>query len=678
VDSDAGPAPVAPKPGDPDAGPSASAAASVSSTGFGARPADPFSCRPPWEEHLWDEGEVLDAEGIPIEPPDAPVPLHVLTGYDVPPEEDPWADKRNEPLPASEPALPATSGEVKDLLPRLGSRDPSRMHYKEATQELVAVRRITAWLEARTVRLLTALVREALNEQPHGWPEPLGPGTPNESLAIAAAISEAAAALQIPEQTAAIKMTYARTLTGECPNTLNALEAGNLTPVQAAIITDETTSLPPEARGGFEHELLDMANECSTSALRRRSRKLRETRHPESISVRRAKKARDRHVELKPDHDGMAWLSAYLPAETAVAAFNHIQALALSVQGPGEPRTLTQLRTDALTHLLLTPTGPKTEPAGTASPDAAAGTTATEAADTSASTEAAGKAPGTAAAGPAATEATDEPAGNERPAHRDEETEGADPREHPARDGGLPEGTGTGIVPTVALTIPALTLLGLGKEPAHLDGYGPIPLEAAARLAANAPSFTRLLTDPVTGAVLAMDRKQYRPTTAQRRYLKLLYEKCVFYGCSRSSDHCELDHTAGWAEGGSTNVANLAPECKKHHRLKTETDWDLEQPKQGTFGWTSPAGLQYPTRPEPLVHTPPDELATILERHEIHDINTKLTAYYQRKRQEAEQAEANVENPSGSKAPWLSRSDAPTGPGPRSGDNDADETPPPF
>ncbi|WP_336710985.1 HNH endonuclease signature motif containing protein [Arthrobacter sp. USHLN218] len=602
----------------PDSGPA------VGVCGVGLRPTDPFSCRPPWEEHSWEEGEAVDAEGIPLDAPDTPIPLYVLTGHDAPPEEDPWAAARGAfTPPAWEPVLPARSGQIRDLLPLLGSREPSRLLYEEAAHELIAARRASAWLEARILRLLNALVREAVNEQPHGWPPPLGPGTPDEHLAEAAAVAEAAAALQIPERTAAIRINYARTIAGECPATLETLEQGHLTGVQAAIITDETTSLPPRARPGFEHELLDLAPVCSTGSLRRRARTLREKRHPETITARRAKKAADRHLELKPDYDGMAWLSAYLPAETAVAAFNHVQAIALSVQGPEELRTLTQLRADALTHLLLSST-PKPQPPPAVAP--APGTEGPGASDAGATAG---------AEGPGATEAAIGAGGPTEAFHP--AAGPGDLREHPALDGGLPPGAGYGIVPTVALTIPALTLLGLGQEPAHLDGYGPIPIEAAARLAANAPSFTRVLTDPVTGAVLAMDRKQYRPTAAQRRYLRLLYEKCTFYGCSRSSEHCELDHTIGWAEGGSTDTDNLGPECKRHHRLKTETDWNLQQPNPGEFDWTSPAGISYPTRPEPLVHTPPEELASILERHEIHTINTKLRAYYQRKHQQPQQ-----------------------------------------
>ncbi|GLB66065.1 hypothetical protein [Arthrobacter mangrovi] len=113
--------------------------------GVGPRPADPLSCRPPWEEHSWEEGEAVDAEGIPLDAPDTPIPLYVLTGHYAPPEEDPWAAGRGAfTPPAWEPVLPARSGQVGDLLPLLGSREPSRMLYQEAAHELIAARRASA------------------------------------------------------------------------------------------------------------------------------------------------------------------------------------------------------------------------------------------------------------------------------------------------------------------------------------------------------------------------------------------------------------------------------------------------------------------------------------------------------------------------------------------------------
>ena len=177
-----------------------------------------------------------------------------------------------------------------------------------------------------------------------------------------------------------------------------------------------------------------------------------------------------------------------------------------------------------------------------------------------------------------------------------------------------------------------LTLLGSDETPAELEGYGPVPPDVARRLTAHAPSFTRLLTDPVNGAVLSMDRRAYRPTKAMQRFLHARDKHCTFVCCSRTARHCELDHTIPWARGGPTNVVNLSCGCRKHHLFKTLGAWRLKQPEPGTAVWTSPAGRQYTTEPEPMAFTPPENLSTVLERHEIEDINAKLSALYCRRR----------------------------------------------
>src|SRR3712207_1559627 len=52
----------------------------------------------------------------------------------------------------------------------------------------------------------------------------------------------------------------------------------------------------------------------------------------------------------------MAWLSAYLPADTASGIWNRTTAAARGLQGPGEGRTLTQLRADVAAGWLLSGT----------------------------------------------------------------------------------------------------------------------------------------------------------------------------------------------------------------------------------------------------------------------------------------------------------------------------------
>lgn len=58
----------------------------------------------------------------------------------------------------------------------------------------------------------------------------------------------------------------------------------------------------------------------------------------------------------------------------------------------------------------------------------------------------------------------------------------------------------------MAITVPVMTLLVESDEPATLDGYGPIDLDTAKCLAGSATSCIRVLTHPVTGTVLDVDR----------------------------------------------------------------------------------------------------------------------------------------------------------------------------
>ena len=45
--------------------------------------------------------------------------------------------------------------------------------------------------------------------------------------------------------------------------------------------------------------------------------------------------------------------------------------------------------------------------------------------------------------------------------------------------------------------------------------------------------------------------------------------------------------------GGATSTANLAPLCRRHHRLKTHSAWTYRVLAPGTYEWTSPHGHHY-------------------------------------------------------------------------------------
>lgn len=155
------------------------------------------------------------------------------------------------------------------------------------------------------------------------------------------------------------------------------------------------------------------------------------------------------------------------------------------------------------------------------------------------------------------------------------------------------------IRPSVHVTVPVLTLLGLDQAPADLDGYGPIDAETARRLAVGAPSFTRLLTHPISGAVLDVDRDSYRVPADLRKWLVVRDRTCRFPGCPRRAVRCEVDHSADWAaEQGVTAHDNLAHLCSAHHHLKHETSWSLKHLEDGVLEWTSLTGAVYRTTPE--------------------------------------------------------------------------------
>ncbi len=154
-----------------------------------------------------------------------------------------------------------------------------------------------------------------------------------------------------------------------------------------------------------------------------------------------------------------------------------------------------------------------------------------------------------------------------------------------------------GITANIAVTVPVMTLLGHSDEPGELQGYGPIDLETTRRLAAGAPSFIRILTDPITGERLSVGRERYKVPADLRTAVILDDETCRFPGCTRRADRCDLDHTLDWATGGETALANLSALCRRHHTLKHQTRWQVAPGHGRALHWTSPAGAVHTTRP---------------------------------------------------------------------------------
>ncbi|VXB08415.1 conserved hypothetical protein [Microbacterium sp. 8M] len=135
--------------------------------------------------------------------------------------------------------------------------------------------------------------------------------------------------------------------------------------------------------------------------------------------------------------------------------------------------------------------------------------------------------------------------------------------------------------------------------PAELAGGQPIDTDTARILAGGATAWERVLTHPVTGAILAVDH--YRPNADLRRLLHARDSRCRFLTCGLPPRAQDLDHTVDAAHGGPTEEGNLGGLCRRHHVLKHHTAWKVKQLGAGILEWTSPTGASYIDKPPPPV-----------------------------------------------------------------------------
>ncbi len=353
------------------------------------------------------------------------------------------------------------------------------------------------------------------------------------------------------------------------PPVFDALAAGAMSWQHAKIVADETEGLDPAGAAGLVAHFFDPdaprpargaePGELIPSRFRAKVRAWRERHHPESIEKRHTKGAAERRMEYTPDRDGMARVTLHLPGDTACAIWNRTTAIARGLQGPDEPRTITQLRPDIAASLLLS-----------------TGNTLTGTGDTT-------------------TPAT-EPVSNDEGTGNDDGTCTAAGSRPVWEIGKVPAPRAD-----VLVMVPVASLLGATDEPAVLDGFGPIPASMARKLVADgAESFYRVLVDPRDGAPLEIGRKNYRLTETIKRWIRMRDAKCTFPGCTNRTPDNETDHLKAWEHGGTTGTSNLAQLCPKHHRLKHHSQWTPDPATESESpGWTSPTGRHYkPEHPD--------------------------------------------------------------------------------
>lgn len=175
--------------------------------------------------------------------------------------------------------------------------------------------------------------------------------------------------------------------------------------------------------------------------------------------------------------------------------------------------------------------------------------------------------------------------------------------------GGGPIASGDGLAAIhahVQVMVPVLTAAGVSERGAELVGSGPVDAGTARRLLGAASGWDRVMTHPVTGAALAVDR--YRPGKDLRRALRVRDEHCRFPGCRQPAHRCDADHSHAAADGGQTHLDNLALLCRRHHVMKHVAAWVITHLGNGVLQWTSPTGRSYVDTPTPTLRFVPSGL----------------------------------------------------------------------
>ena len=283
-----------------------------------------------------------------------------------------------------------------------------------------------------------------------------------------------------------------------------------------------------------------------------------------------------RGVTLRPGDDGMATLTLTTSADVAAAVDARLSAdaKALLKANPGDERGLNAVRADLMAERILRPDTPTTNTAPT---DADTGGTDTD----------------TASSGSADTDTTGDGAA-------------------PATTTGTTTTTttGTGCVcgragaafvrPQVGreavIFLSFNTLVALSEEPGMVERVGPVDAAYAREMALGEHSRLRLVFVDEHGVPLAADANTYAPRQFMRRLICFIYPTCVYPGCTVPSHECDLDHWIPFHLGGRTTLENLAPLCRRHHRMKGHKGVTIERIGY-TLIWTLQDGSVHTVEP---------------------------------------------------------------------------------
>jgi hypothetical protein len=141
------------------------------------------------------------------------------------------------------------------------------------------------------------------------------------------------------------------------------------------------------------------------------------------------------------------------------------------------------------------------------------------------------------------------------------------------------------------------TLLRGGSGSAEIEGLGLLSAEAIRRITCDAR--VALAVDDAFGHTMFEGRAKRNPTGAQKREAARRDRHCRFPGCAHAT-FTQVHHIVHWADGGPTDLINLATLCDFHHHTVHEGRWRMEGNANGLLKFYAPSGRVLASRPSPL------------------------------------------------------------------------------
>ncbi len=102
----------------------------------------------------------------------------------------------------------------------------------------------------------------------------------------------------------------------------------------------------------------------------------------------------------------------------------------------------------------------------------------------------------------------------------------------------------------------------------------------------------QVVVRPVIDLNDRVDTGAYEVPERLAEHVALRDVTCVFPWCARPARRCDTDHVVPHPRG-PTATDNLAPLCRRHHRIKTHGGWAYTVLEPGSYLWRSPHGHQF-------------------------------------------------------------------------------------